>query len=183
MKKVIDMMWYHIWQMGHGTYSLKQYEIARSELMDKLDILVDSLEILNNSHTFFESSVNANKNLKMAYLVIYKDILLSLSICLRCIFDGQFSSMIAQMYEVGYTPNFPLFPNNTFANNIKAHLKHLNTCNKWLDNFDKPFIKQYKKQYENYLPEIVDKFSYSKVNVCAITKLFTACLYNSGVLD
>ena len=185
-KKVIDVLWINIWNTRQ-TCDYDEYYESKAKLLLELETLKSSLEIISGEDRDFCKNINLCynvtefinsdlKSLRWCYLFSYMKISDYLSACLKCVFHNDFEEMIDMMCDSGY--GVTSISNDT-NNRINTHISRLSTCIEWLLSIDKNELSK----NNEYLPEIVDKYNYAQINLCAITKLFVDCLYDSGIVD
>lgn len=154
------------------TKDISEYHNAKKRLLSDIHSLKSAIKVSKDTDS-------QGKMIKLIYMMYTNKVFNNISICLNCIFDKDQKKLIKKMNELGY-----IITNigKVSPRDYESHDRLLTTCEDWIKNMDNAFPQEYNEQFSKHLPLVVDRFSYSQINICAIVKLFIECLFDSDAI-
>jgi len=169
-KNIINSIWFL-----SKCSNIDDYLESKKNLAYNFTALCQIIKEMSENQDSPDDIESQTKSIRFMYTLYGTEILKNISVCIRVIWENDRAKFNNYLSSIGY------FSNNVYRTKkespVGLHLEHLTTCKKWVDNMDCAFPREFMAQFHTDLPEIVDNLSYSKVNVCAVLKIFLFCLF------
>jgi hypothetical protein len=166
-----------VWFLSKYNNKIEEYHEAKRVLSYHFSAMHQVVSEMNRKDCEIVDNGKQGTALKFIYEIYSAEIFKSLSVCMRAIWDNDRAEFMRFLDSTGYFVNAML---ERDGNTVKFSPELLLTCKKWVDNMDYAFPKEYMAQFHISPPDIIDKFSYSRINVCAILKIFIFYIFISS---